>query len=54
VFSNNLLNKQYELGNLYQFLGGPLGLFNPATGSTGIRRLHADPRTVGASVTFRY
>jgi iron complex outermembrane receptor protein len=55
LFANNLLNKQYEAGNLYQFLGGPLGLFNGVfPGSTAIRRLHADPRTLGASITFRY
>jgi len=55
VFGENLLNKQYELGNLYQFLGGPLGLLNgPFAGSAAVRRLHADPRTIGASVTVRY
>ena len=54
LFANNLLNKQYEAGNLYQFLDGPLGLKNPVTGTTGVRRLHADPRTVGASFTVRY
>ena len=54
-FANNLLDKQYEAGNLYQFLDGSLGLRNGVfTGSTAVRRLHADPRTVGASVTFRY
>jgi iron complex outermembrane receptor protein len=55
VFSNNMLNKQYALGNLYQFLGGPLGLLNgPFVGSSAVRELHADPRTIGASLTFRY
>lgn len=55
VFSNNMLNKQYALGNLYQFLGGPLGLLNgPFVGSSAVRQLHADPRTIGASLTFRY
>jgi iron complex outermembrane receptor protein len=54
-FANNLLDKQYEAGNLYQFLDGSLGLRNGVfTGSTAVRRLHADPRTLGASVTFRY
>ena len=63
LFGNNLLDKQYEAGNLYQF-GESLGVFNPPTGggvrngvfpgSTAVRRLHADPRTVGASFTFRY
>jgi len=55
VFGNNLLNKQYEAGNLYQFLGPNLGLTNSVfTGSTAVRRLHGDPRTIGASLTFRY
>lgn len=55
LFGNNLLNKQYEAGNLYQFLEGSLGLRNGVfPGSTAVRRLHADPRTYGASVTFRY
>ena len=55
VFANNLFNKQYEAGNLYQFLGSNLGLINQVfPGSQAVRRLHADPRTVGASVTVRY
>jgi iron complex outermembrane receptor protein len=55
LFGNNLTNKQYEAGNLYQFLEGSLGLRNGVfPGSTAVRRLHADPRTVGALVTFRY
>ena len=55
LFGNNLLDKQYEAGNLYQFLGANLGLNNgPFTGSTGVRRLHADPRTYGVSGTFRF
>ena len=54
LFGNNLLNKQYEAGNLYQFLGGPLGLNNPTTGGTAVRRLHADPRTYGVAGTFRF
>jgi len=55
LFANNLLNKQYSLGYLAQFLDGPLGLRNGVfPGSTAIRSLHADPRTVGASLTFRY
>ena len=55
LFGNNLLNKQYEAGNLYQFLGTNLGLNNGVfTGSTAVRRLHADPRTYGASATFRF
>jgi iron complex outermembrane receptor protein len=55
LFGNNLTNKQYEAGNLYQFLDGPLGLRNGVfPGSTAVRRLHADPRTYGASATFRF
>ena len=55
LFGNNLLDKQYEAGNLYQLLGTNLlqnnGVF---TGSTAVRRLHADPRTYGVSGTFRF
>ena len=55
LFGNNLLNKQYEAGNLYQFLEGPLVLRNGVfPGSTAVRRLHADPRTYGVAATFRF
>jgi iron complex outermembrane receptor protein len=55
LFGNNLLNKQYEAGNLYQFLGASLGLNNGVfPGSTAVRRLHADPRTYGVAATFRF
>jgi iron complex outermembrane receptor protein len=55
LFGNNLLNKQYEAGNLYQVLEGSLNLRNGVfPGSTAVRRLHADPRTYGLSATFRY
>jgi iron complex outermembrane receptor protein len=55
LFGNNLLNKQYETGNLYQLLGTNLGLNNGVfTGSTAVRRMHADPRTYGAAATFRF
>jgi iron complex outermembrane receptor protein len=55
LFGNNLLDKQYEAGNLYQFLGANLGLNNSVfPGSTAVRRLHADPRTYGVSGTFRF
>ncbi|WP_380878579.1 TonB-dependent receptor [Sphingomonas sp. DBB INV C78] len=55
VFGNNLTNTQYTNGNLYQTLDGPLGLRNGVfPGSTAIRTLHADPRTYGASATFRF
>lgn len=36
-------------------LDGPLGLRNGVfPGSTAIRKLRGDPRTVGASVVFRF
>lgn len=54
LFGNNLTDKQYEAGNFYQFLGGNLGLGNPVTGGMAVRRLHADPRTIGAALTIRY
>jgi iron complex outermembrane receptor protein len=55
VFGNNLTNKQYSNGNLYQVLDGPLGLRNGVfPGSTAVRVLHADPRTYGASATFHF
>ena len=58
LFGNNLLDKQYEAGNLYQFLEGslpPPGVRNGVfPGSTAVRRLHADPRTLGVSATFRF
>ncbi|HEU4499537.1 MAG TPA: TonB-dependent receptor [Sphingomicrobium sp.] len=55
LFGNNLLDKQHEAGNLYQFLGASLGLNNGVfPGSTAVRRLHADPRTYGVAATFRF
>jgi iron complex outermembrane receptor protein len=55
LFGNNLLNKQYGLANLYQPLDSSLLLRNGIfPGSTAVRRQHADPRTIGASLTFRY
>jgi iron complex outermembrane receptor protein len=57
IFGNNLLNKQYGLANLYQPLDSSLGLRNTIPGfpgSTAVRRQHADPRSLGASLTFRY
>jgi len=55
IFGNNLLNKQYGLANLYQPLDASMLLRNTVfPGSTAVRRQHADPRTVGASVTFKY
>ncbi|MET0588128.1 MAG: TonB-dependent receptor [Novosphingobium sp.] len=55
IFGNNLTNTQYSNGNLYQVLDGPLGLRNGIfPGSTAVRVLHADPRTYGASATYRF
>lgn len=55
LFGNNLLDKQYETGNLYQFLEGSLPVRNGEfPGSTAVRRMHADPRTYGISGTFRF
>jgi iron complex outermembrane receptor protein len=55
LFGNNLTDTPYSLGHLYQVLDGPLGLRNGVfPGSTAVRRLRADPRTYGASVTFRF
>ena len=60
LFGNNLLDQQYSNGNLYQVLDqspppAGFGLRNGVfQGSTAVRRLHADPRTYGASVTIRY
>ena len=55
LFGNNLTDKQYEAGNLYQFLEGSLGLRNGVfPGSTAVRRLHADPRSYGVAATFRF
>ena len=54
-FANNLLNKQYGLANLYQPLDSSMLLRNGIfPGSTAVRRQHADPRNVGASLTYRY
>ena len=55
IFGNNLLDKQYGLANLYQPLDSSMLLRNGVfPGSTAVRRQHADPRTLGASLTFRY
>ena len=55
LFGNNLTDKQYEAGNLYQFLEGSLGLRNGVfPGSTAVRRLHADPRSYGVAASFRF
>jgi iron complex outermembrane receptor protein len=55
LFGNNLTNKQYTNGNLYQTLDGALGLRNGVfPGSTAVRLLHADPRTLGAAMTVKF
>lgn len=55
LFGDNLLNKNYSLGDLYQVLDGPLGLRNGVfAGSTAIRPLHSEPRTIGVSLTARF
>ena len=49
------LNEQYGIANLYQPLDSSMLLRNGVfPGSTAVRRQHGDPRTVGASITFRY
>ncbi len=55
VFGSNLTNTQYSNLSIIQVLDGPLGLRNGVfPGSSGTRRVHANPRTYGASVTFRF
>jgi iron complex outermembrane receptor protein len=55
LFGNNLTNKQYSVGSFYQTLGAGLGLNNGVfPGSAAVRRIHADPRTVGISGTVRF
>lgn len=57
LFGNNLTDKQYEAGNLYQFLEGSLPSFfrnGVFPGSTAVRRLHADPRSYGVAAAFRF
>jgi iron complex outermembrane receptor protein len=55
LFGENLGNTHYALANFNQVLDGPLGLRNGVfPGSTAIRKLRGDPRTVGASVVFRF
>ena len=55
LFGNNLTDKHYEAGNLYQFLESSLPVRNMVfPGSTAVRRLHADPRTYGVAATLRF
>ena len=54
-FRQQPAREQYGLANLYQPLDSSLLLRNGIfPGSTAVRRQHADPRTIGASLTFRY
>lgn len=55
IFGKNLTNTQYASGAFYQVLGAGLGLNNGVfNGSAAVRQVHAEPRTYGASVTFRF
>ena len=55
VFGRNLANKHYRPLAVYQPLGGPLGLANGVfPGSTANRIQASEPRTWGASATFRF
>lgn len=55
AFGNNLTNTQYSSGSFNQVLGGAFGLNNGVfTGSTAIRKNHAEPRTYGVSATVRF
>ena len=55
VFGNNLTNTVYRLGSAYQLLGAQLGLNNGVfAGSTAIRELRADPRTIGAALKVQF
>ncbi|NYF32628.1 TonB-dependent receptor [Sphingopyxis sp. JAI108] len=55
LFGNNLANKSYAYGSFNQVLAAQLGLNNGIfPGSTAIRKLRADPRTLGVSVTTHF
>ena len=55
LFGNNLANKAYSYGSFNQVLAPQLGLNNGIfPGSTAIRKLRADPRTLGIAVTARF
>jgi len=55
LFGNNLTNKAYAYGSFNQVLAAQLGLNNGIfPGSTAIRKLRADPRTLGVSVTTHF
>lgn len=55
IFGRNLGNVDYRPLAVYQPLGGPLGLNNTVfPGSTAVRVQASEPRTFGASATFRF
>jgi len=55
LFGSNLGDKAYSYGSFNQVLAGQLGLNNGIfPGSTAIRKLRADPRTLGIAVTTRF
>ncbi len=55
LFARNLGNSHYRPLMVYQPLGGPLGLNNTVfNGSTAVRTLASEPRTWGASASFRF
>ena len=55
IFGRNLANKHYRPIEVYQPLGAALGLNNTVfPGSTANRIQASEPRTYGASVSFRF
>lgn len=55
IFGSNLANEHYRPLSVYQPLGGALGLNNTVfSGSTANRVSASEPRTFGASATFRF
>jgi iron complex outermembrane recepter protein len=55
IFGRNLANKSYRPLMVYQPLAGALGLNNTVfSGSTAVRVQASEPRTYGASASFRF
>lgn len=55
IFGRNLGNTHYRPLQVYQPLGGPLGLNNTVfSGSTAVRVIANEPRTYGLNATFRF
>lgn len=55
LFGNNLTNEAYASGTFNQVLAAQLGLNNGIfPGSTAIRKLRGDPRTLGIAATMRF